>query len=720
MVGAVAAMSCGGGGYTVVVRFESAALTDQARRVEISLVSACSGESTDGAPSVDALRTIELVRGWTGSGLGNVKAGTYGLYVRAFGASCNVIARGCRDVQLVAGGSGEVAVTATGLAGPYDCAPDAQCTDGVCLAADAGAQDGGGEGGAPDGAVDGGPVDGGTCRCAPCASCDEAGACVPDSSRCNPGSYCDPIAGCTPGTPCPLDGSPCPPSADLCATARCDTSQAPAICVPELATDGTPCMAGAAAGQCRSGICCTGCWLGGACVAGNTPAACGGGGGLCSVCDDGNPCTTDTCDASGTCGTVPDDTAACPGGTCHGGACCTGCWDGSTCQPGTDDALCGEAGAACVACDAAGCPPTTCSGGMCVGTQTIVLAGGFEHYCAVVGGGGLRCWGKNDSGDIGDGTSSGTAPAPVGVSGGASWTTVAVGGSHTCAIRTDGSLWCWGSGTSGQLGDGRSSGSAVDPARVGTDTDWTMVAAGVASTCAIKSDGSLYCWGNNSDGQLGVMASEVDVPTRVNGVWVSIAMHGAHSCALQAGGLLFCWGSNKEGQIGDGTLDSQPLPERVGAGTGWVQVTVGGDVDNDGFTCAIRAPGTLWCWGAGSNGVLGSTHMNQEAPVQIGAATDLVELSADDRHVCGVRSDGTLWCWGQNMSDDCGQTGVPMLDMPTQVGTRTDWVHVQAARDSTCALASDGSVWCFGRDYYGALGDGSVDSSGATPVQACL
>ncbi len=636
VVSAFAAMSCSGGGYTVVVRFATATLTDQAREVEVSLVQACSDQGIDrGAAPFGALRAIDLRRGRTGVGLGSVKPGSYGLYARAFDGACGVVGAGCKTVTLIAGGSAELVVPVDPVTGSYGCAADEQCVDGACLGPDAGTRDGGREGGleggtmdgSVEGGVDAGPRDAGpVCHCASCASCDEAGACVPNPSACGAGSYCDPLAGCTPGTPCSADGGACPASGNPCAPQSCDTTRTPPLCVPNLSSDGTPCTASGVDGQCRSGTCCTGCWSSGACVMGNTPAACGIGGALCTTCDDGNPCTTDTCESGRTCGAVTDDMATCPGGTCHEQSCCTGCWNGLSCVSGTGDSACGTGGVACMTCGGT-CPTTSCMAGVCASPGVTVIGGEYDHRGVIAPDGHLFCWGHAIGGDIGDGSNNTNRSAPVPI-GTAAWLSMAGGEVHSCGIQVDHSLWCWGENRWGQLGTGGTA-AMNRPTRVGGGTDWAQVATGYTGTCAVKTDGSLHCWGQNRNGELGIGAPSATTPTRVgtDTDWASVATRTTHTCAVKTGGSLWCWGLNSSGELGIGTSTDAASPQQVGTGTGWAQVTVGtqttlGAGTAVGFTCAIQTDGTLWCWGGNGNSIVAGTGTENLSPVQVGTATD--------------------------------------------------------------------------------------------------
>jgi len=245
------------------------------------------------------------------------------------------------------------------------------------------------------------------------------------------------------------------------------------------------------------------------------------------------------------------------------------------------------------------------------------IDGGDTHACAIAQDGRLACWGNRADGRVGVGATVGTATAPVFVDGSTNWATVSAGLSHTCATKTDGSLWCWGynggSERSGQLGVADTT-SRDFPTRVGTDTDWSSVAAGNAHTCAIKMSGALYCWGEASSwGRLGLGMpgvgpgddADLRTPEAVTTpalTWRSVAAGQFHTCAVAVGGDLYCWGIGVRGALGLGTAPSETVtyvPTMVGSD--WAEVEVGWT-----HTCALHTDRSAFCWGQITNGRTGT------------------------------------------------------------------------------------------------------------------
>ncbi|MBI5017187.1 MAG: choice-of-anchor D domain-containing protein [Deltaproteobacteria bacterium] len=288
------------------------------------------------------------------------------------------------------------------------------------------------------------------------------------------------------------------------------------------------------------------------------------------------------------------------------------------------------------------------------------------------------------------------------------WRSISVGSWHTAAVRTDGSLWAWGQNSSYQLGDGSARNKFV-PTRIGTDTNWTSVAAGTGHTVAVKTDGSLWAWGDNYYGQLGDgTVTDKSTPTRIGADtnWASIAAGQFHTVALKTDGSLWAWGGNSEGQLGDGTTGNKSTPTRIGADTNWASMAAG-----QFHTVALKTDGSLWTWGDNSYGELGDgTEVDRLTPTRIGTDTNWAGVGAGGYHALAVKMDGSLWAWGRNSEGQLGDGPTANKRTPTRIGTDMNWAGVAGGFGHTVAAKLDGSLWAWGRNSEGQLGDGTTVS----------
>ncbi|MBM2615450.1 hypothetical protein JIG36_07710 [Actinoplanes sp. LDG1-06] len=350
-------------------------------------------------------------------------------------------------------------------------------------------------------------------------------------------------------------------------------------------------------------------------------------------------------------------------------------------------------------------------------TWTSVTVG--DRMACGISAGKLYCLGGgNSSGQQGvNDTSAHYTPQPVGT---ADWLSVAAGSNHTCGIQADNSLWCWGANGSGQLAQPTTTTSSRVPLPVtfpGT-TGWASVSAGTNFTCATRTDGSLYCWGANSAGQLGIgltvpTSSAVPLPVAGSG-WTSVALGWQHACGLQ-GTALSCWGDGGANRLGQSDSTSYPSPKSV-TGT-WASVTLGAD-----HTCGINTGGQLYCWGAGGSGRLGRGNANSSTngPVLIGAATTWRSVSAGQYHSCGTQTDNSLYCWGANTYGQVGDGTVTDQVSPVKVGASAWSAGAPGELASlSCAIRTDGTLWCWGNTGLPYFTPSRVDA-GTTWHQAAV
>jgi hypothetical protein len=347
------------------------------------------------------------------------------------------------------------------------------------------------------------------------------------------------------------------------------------------------------------------------------------------------------------------------------------------------------------------------------------VAAGYFHTCAIVSGG-VQCWGDDSEGQVGEDALNiaVTSPVPVvGLTSGVSG--IAAGGLHTCAI-VNGGVQCWGANYYGQLGNNSTSTVATAPVQVlGLTSGATAVAAGYSHTCAIVS-GGVECWGSNSSGQLGNgSAGGVSlVPVQVSGLSVgvqAIAAGYAHTCALVNSGVQ-CWGSNSNGQLGDGSPSDSSVPVQVSGLTSGVDAIAAGA--GSLHSCAL-ASGSVQCWGSNSNGQLGNgSPTDSSAPVQVSNLTSGVDaIAVGAQHSCALLMNG-VQCWGSNSHGQLGNGSTIGSSVPVPVsGLATGGVALAAGGTHTCAIVS-GAGQCWGQNQFGQLGNGSLnDSDLPVPVE---
>jgi len=416
----------------------------------------------------------------------------------------------------------------------------------------------------------------------------------------------------------------------------------------------------------------------------------------------------------------------CQGVTCPADQACTagGCKDPFI---GPEDLAPGDAGVdAGPSTDAGGCVPAdcddgdpnttdSCSAGMCVSTCTAAVCNDPAEItvspqlsCVRRVGGQVMCWGGNQFGDLGDGTTE-ERHLPTEVVGLSDAVDIAAGDFHVCALRRSGHVVCWGNNLEGQLGDGTTEERHVPTEVVGL-SDAAEIAAGVGYTCARLTSGHVVCWGRNDAGQLGDGTTEErHAPAEVVGLSdaVEIAAGSDHACARRASGQVVCWGANDLGQLGDGTImrfssatNVTGLSDAVGISVGYAN------------TCARRASGQVVCWGDNSIGQLGDgTTIGRGVPTAVMGATGSVEISVGSLYTCSIDTAHQLFCWGSNGFGALGDGTTMNRSLPTPVSIPADVIGVAAGDGHTCALRSTTptpTIMCWGNNVAGQLGDGSL------------
>ncbi|MGA3058495.1 MAG: hypothetical protein ABSE70_10755 [Candidatus Limnocylindrales bacterium] len=373
-----------------------------------------------------------------------------------------------------------------------------------------------------------------------------------------------------------------------------------------------------------------------------------------------------------------------------------------------------------------------------------VSAGAF-HTCAIRSDGAVECWGSDDSGQLGNG---GAIPGtnssnPVMVSGLTNATQISAGKYHTCAVRSDGTVWCWGLNDYGQLGNGSTTSSST-PVQVhgvggtGNLTGVSQVSANGKFTCArISASQSVVCWGRNASGQLGTGTADGNDQPHANPAAVvgvggvgtltgvsSITTGANHACALLSGGGVDCWGLNDHGQLGNNTTTNSASPVQVVGAGGSGTLSGVSEISGGRMHVCARIGGQVWCWGRNESGELGDgTTTTRSYPVRAGSIATAAQISAGEYHSCARLADGTAMCWGAAAYGQIGDgTTMDTPNPVTVIGPGGFGVlggigaisagggDINEANDyeHTCALMSDGTVVCWGQNNYGQLGDGTT------------
>ena len=346
------------------------------------------------------------------------------------------------------------------------------------------------------------------------------------------------------------------------------------------------------------------------------------------------------------------------------------------------------------------------------GTMATAIETGFDHSCALTTAGGVKCWGSNEWGQLGDGTTT-TRLTPVDVVGLTSGVAaISAGGDHTCALTTAGGVKCWGRNRHGQVGDGTWTNRFLPVDVSGLTSGVAAISAGSNHTCALTTAGGVKCWGWGEFGELGDGTGNrhhtpVDVSGLTSGVAAISAGHNV-TCAITTMGGMRCWGDNFNGQLGDGTNVGRLTPVDVsGLTSGVTSMSVG-----LGQTCAVTSAGGAKCWGYNHFGELGDgTTTDRLTPVDVsGLTSGVATISGNEFHTCAVTTAGGAKCWGFNGTGAVGDGTLHRRLTPVDVNGLTSGVAtISTGVQFTCALKTAGAATCWGSGFNGQLGDGSTD-----------
>jgi alpha-tubulin suppressor-like RCC1 family protein len=338
---------------------------------------------------------------------------------------------------------------------------------------------------------------------------------------------------------------------------------------------------------------------------------------------------------------------------------------------------------------------------------------------------GSYCWGRNADGQLGVGPEETPLFTPARLEGVLSYSQLCAAEQHSCGLRADGKIDCWGGNSKGQLGLGsRSARDFPTPVPAGIEFKW--LACGGEQTCAVGKDEELYCWGSNFEGQVGqndpAGSPDLLVPTRVplEPGSAQVAVGQGHVCALSDAGALHCWGRNTEAQLGLGrAADGQVRrPTALAGSSAYMSIAAG-----QRHSCAVRRDGRLVCWGEPFDGRLGLGAIGPDLvhePVQVGSLADWQSVQVNWFHTCGLRAGGVLMCWGRNAEGQLGIGDQSTRDVPALVSGLEGVTAVTVGLFHTCAT-SPGGTYCWGKNEYGQLGLGLGPSERADePTRVAL
>lgn len=353
-----------------------------------------------------------------------------------------------------------------------------------------------------------------------------------------------------------------------------------------------------------------------------------------------------------------------------------------------------------------------------VGLVFTAVSTGGVHTCGITIAATVYCWGNNTNYELGLGPTSGpdgcggtgplywcsTKPAPVAST--LAFEMLSLGSGFSCGLATSQWLNCWGLDSQGQLGNGSTNSQQAPGLIVGSTASFTAVSAGAAHACGLTSTKALYCWGANSQGQLGNGTTTTSSgPVAVAGGynWVAVSTGDYHTCGVTVGGAAVCWGFGPYGELGNGSAGSVATPTAVASSATFATVSAGTE-----YSCGLTTSGAAYCWGRNDFGMLGdSTTFQRFAPVAVVGGLAFTSIGTAANHTCGLVSGGAMYCWGYGFG-----TG------PTPAGGGLTFATLSLSVGGlhTCGISTTGITYCWGDNSVGQLGTGTTTSS-ATPVK---
>ncbi len=357
---------------------------------------------------------------------------------------------------------------------------------------------------------------------------------------------------------------------------------------------------------------------------------------------------------------------------------------------------------------------------LCIDAVRLTL--GDKHACALDEAGHAYCWGEGLFGKLGDGAQNTSyLPVTVTMPGGVAFVSIHAGTSNTCALATDGTAWCWGHGSVGKNGNNDVSNKLVpSPVTMPANRTFVRLATGATHSCAIDDLGRAWCWGSGQYGKLGNGAwNDAMVPTAVTmpsgGITFSFITAGeGHTCAISQTGAAYCWGLNTNGQLGNNATSNSLIPTGVSASG--VEFTV----LHAGFhtTCGVASSGAGYCWGRNDVGQVGDgSTVEAHVPTAVSrpGGVSFMSVSVYGVHACATTTAGALYCWGGNDHGQLGRAGAESA-IPVLVNLPPGALAVDTGLTFTCAITSPGRLWCWGYNDFGQLGGGTALGIGPFPT----
>ena len=346
------------------------------------------------------------------------------------------------------------------------------------------------------------------------------------------------------------------------------------------------------------------------------------------------------------------------------------------------------------------------------------ISSGDVFNCGITNSGVAKCWGGNGSGQLGNGATI-DSHMPVDVVGlQQPLVMISAGGYHACAVNNNGGVQCWGNNQQGQLGDGTTIHRSTPVQVVRLSAGVISVVAAEDFSCALTQEGSVKCWGANYYGQLGngsftSSSTPVDVKGLQRGI-IALAAMGCHACALTSSGAVKCWGLNNDGELGNGTNINSNIPVDVdGLHSGVTAITAG-----HSHSCAVTIDGAMTCWGQNKYGQLGdNSTQSSNVPVKVyGLRAGVEKISAGLWHTCMMTYNHVAQCWGSNINGSLGNGTEEQSDIPVKVHANQMLKEISSGDFTTCALTVYGQAQCWGSNQFGKLGNDSTVNNSTLPV----